>query len=246
MARLVAANRVAVANRYTPISAPTDISGCIAYYDASDVASITKDGGNLVSQWADKSGNANHLVQASGTLQPLYDASSTVGVPTVVFNGSDNYMQATFTLPQPWTIIAGVRILTVSPGVGSNDILWDGKNNVSGAMVVAAASAGSSYNINGGANLTVCAAGVDIPLTALSYCVPWNVFNSTSSAGGIDELQYRSGNAGTSAAGGITLGTLGAGTAARCYHAEFSKVAVYNVALSLAQIRRVVRWVRGE
>jgi hypothetical protein len=51
---------------------PKKISGIVAWYDASNLASITKDGGNLVSQWSDISGNAKHLTQATGSAQPLF------------------------------------------------------------------------------------------------------------------------------------------------------------------------------
>jgi hypothetical protein len=49
---------------------PASLAGLAAWYDASDAASITSSGG-AVSQWNDKSGNARHLVQATGSSQPI-------------------------------------------------------------------------------------------------------------------------------------------------------------------------------
>lgn len=59
----------------TPSFAPTDISGLQLWLDATDSDTITESGGS-VSQWDDKSGNANHAVQASGSLQPTYTGSA--------------------------------------------------------------------------------------------------------------------------------------------------------------------------
>ena len=51
---------------WTPSNIIDDV---VAWYDASDTNTITESAG-AVSQWDDKSTNANHLVQATGSLQP--------------------------------------------------------------------------------------------------------------------------------------------------------------------------------
>jgi hypothetical protein len=61
------------------IGAPTDLAGCELWLDAQDLASITKDGSNLVSQWSDKSGNAKHAVQATPANQPTYNTTGLGG-----------------------------------------------------------------------------------------------------------------------------------------------------------------------
>lgn len=50
--------------------APTDITGCIGWYDASHAGSFTYHSGTLVSQWNDRSGSGNHLVSASSGVAP--------------------------------------------------------------------------------------------------------------------------------------------------------------------------------
>ena len=45
------------------------------WLDANDESTITKDGSNYVSQWADKSGNGNHATQGTGNLQPVHDTT---------------------------------------------------------------------------------------------------------------------------------------------------------------------------
>jgi hypothetical protein len=65
------------------IAAPTELSGCVLWLDAMDLTSIAKDGSNLVSAWNDKSGNANHAVQATGANQPTYSAAGFGGNPCI-------------------------------------------------------------------------------------------------------------------------------------------------------------------
>lgn len=51
---------------------PLDISDMMCWHDASDITTITKDAGDLVSQWDDKSGLARHLKQTTGSDQPKW------------------------------------------------------------------------------------------------------------------------------------------------------------------------------
>ena len=67
--------RVSTYNSFTP----TVFIGCTLWLDAADSSSISTTGGN-VTQWRDKSGNANHTT--AGTGQPTYTS------PFVVFGGS--------------------------------------------------------------------------------------------------------------------------------------------------------------
>jgi len=71
--------------------APTDISGCISWFDADDASTIT--GTTLVSNWADKSGNTASfpydtadLSESSSSLQPSINTGSLNGKNTIDFN----------------------------------------------------------------------------------------------------------------------------------------------------------------
>jgi hypothetical protein len=66
---------VSIYNNFTP----TVFIGCTLWLDAADSSSISTTSGN-VTQWRDKSGNANHTT--AGTGQPTYTS------PFVVFGGS--------------------------------------------------------------------------------------------------------------------------------------------------------------
>lgn len=85
---------------------PTDIPGLSAWYDFTDLATITKDGSNLISQINDKSGNSRHAIQVTPASQPLYQAAGLEGYPCASFDGVDDWLEATFTLPDyPFTVI---------------------------------------------------------------------------------------------------------------------------------------------
>ena len=65
---------------------PKKISGLALWLDASDLATITKDGSNYVSAWADKSGKGFNVTQATGSAQPLWSAN------TISFDGSSDFL----------------------------------------------------------------------------------------------------------------------------------------------------------
>ena len=71
---------------------PKSISGLAAWYDASNAASITLNG-STVSQWSDLSGNGQHQVQGSASLQPNYSATNANGKPALTTTGTQ-WMQA--------------------------------------------------------------------------------------------------------------------------------------------------------
>ncbi len=57
--------------------------------------------GDIVKAWSDRSGNGHDLVQATTGNAPLLAVPGLNGLPGVVFDGSNDIMQAAFTLPQP-------------------------------------------------------------------------------------------------------------------------------------------------
>ncbi len=70
---------------------PTDITGCKLWLDSG--AGVTKDGSDLVSLWADQSGNSNNAAQATGTNQPLWVNSVLNSKPVMRFDGVDNFLR---------------------------------------------------------------------------------------------------------------------------------------------------------
>jgi hypothetical protein len=66
---------------------PTDIAGLQLWLDGADASTITQSGGN-VSQWNDKSGNANNAIQGTGANQPAYATNQIGSLPGITFTGS--------------------------------------------------------------------------------------------------------------------------------------------------------------
>ena len=71
---------------------------------------------DLVSAWADQSGNGYHLVQATETNKPTLQADSTIR-----FDGADNYMDVAVTQTQPLTIAMRFKELSTT----ANDTFID-------------------------------------------------------------------------------------------------------------------------
>jgi hypothetical protein len=73
---------------------PAKLSGLNAWYDATRLSSITKDGSNFVSQFSDLSGNGNHLAQSYTGLRPLYSATGLNNKPSIKFDGVDDILKS--------------------------------------------------------------------------------------------------------------------------------------------------------
>lgn len=68
--------------------APTDIAGCVAWYDAADTATITSSGG-AVSQWNDKSGSGWHVTQSTAGEKPTTNSNTQNSLNVISFDGGD-------------------------------------------------------------------------------------------------------------------------------------------------------------
>lgn len=68
---------------------PQRFYGLQLWLDASDASTITKDGSGFVSQWSDKSGNANHATQGTGSNQPLTGVTLQNAKNVIDFDGGD-------------------------------------------------------------------------------------------------------------------------------------------------------------
>lgn len=110
------------------VFSPLDLSPLL-WLDASDESTITESGG-AVSQWDDKSGNGNHVVQAAGGLQPttgvntfnglnvLYFAYDLLALPSGLlptFNGDVTFFVVCNTTANGFMYPVGGRNLSGSP-----------------------------------------------------------------------------------------------------------------------------------
>ncbi len=77
---------------------PDDLVGLQLWLDADDSSSLIVDMSNLVSQWNDKSGNANNATQMTVGSQPKFISSVTSNRQTVNFDGVDDFLAAAGTV----------------------------------------------------------------------------------------------------------------------------------------------------
>lgn len=80
---------------YTPTAGGLTYDDLVTQMKLSADTGITKDGSDLVSQWDDQGVYISNVTQSSGTLQPLWVASSINSQPVVRFDGVDNYLYTT-------------------------------------------------------------------------------------------------------------------------------------------------------
>jgi hypothetical protein len=74
-----------------PLWSPAQIN-TLLWLDASDSNTITEDSGE-VSLWKDKSGNNNDVSQNTPLYQPAIDDITMGGLPTMTFDGSDEWLE---------------------------------------------------------------------------------------------------------------------------------------------------------
>ncbi|MDD5707722.1 MAG: autotransporter-associated beta strand repeat-containing protein, partial [Kiritimatiellae bacterium] len=79
---VVGAGVLAVAGPTTPVT-----NNLLAWFDAADASTITKDGGNLVSAWASK-GSYTGSATASGSARPVFVTGAVNGRPAIRFDGT--------------------------------------------------------------------------------------------------------------------------------------------------------------
>lgn len=159
---------------------PPDIPATpFARYRASELALSNSD---PVSTWADEGSGGNDLVQATGTAQPTYESAGFNGNPSVLFDGTSDWMQTALygaSDPQPHTIVVMFEYVTVSST--AVQVVCDGGTNVSSgrhAIQHRGNQTGDPWSMFAGQNLDasdtpVGKAGVDLCIVA--------IFNGASS-----------------------------------------------------------------
>jgi hypothetical protein len=77
-------------------------SGLKMWLDANDSSTITLNG-STVSQWNDKSGTGNHVSNGTAGSQPTYQATGFNSLPTVSFDGSNDFLGKSSVVDVPST-----------------------------------------------------------------------------------------------------------------------------------------------
>lgn len=215
--------------RFSTAFSPSDISGLHAWYDASDLASITKDGSDRVSQWNDKSGNAYHLAQATGGNQPLWVDAAQNGLAVIRTDGSRfmNYDWAT--LAQPFTVICCSELPNsnsriIISGQAPDDIyVWHKSGNA------------NEWRVNAGTEVNFTDAGL---LGADAYATL--IFNGASSAFRVNGVSKSTSNPGSGGLTGLTISRNGnSGGTAFFGELDYFEIIIYNKALNSTEYGQV-------
>ncbi len=214
-------------SRFVSGFSPLDISGCIVWLDASDASTITK-ASDLVSQWNDKSGEANHIAQGTGTNQPLWVDSVQNGLPIIRFDGTDNFMdRATFTggeEAQPTTIFIVCKFPTSS---GARFIIDGGTTSKRHALYETTVYGMTTSVLNG-------TGGTLDTTNILLYTA---IFDGASSVFYKDQVSQFTPSLGTEALNGTTLGKDFGGSAYS--NIDVAEILIYNARVSAGDITLV-------
>lgn len=182
-----------------------------------------------VSQWNDYSGNRRNLLQATGAAQPVAD-----GKGGITCDGVATFMQATFTLAQPYVIAALVNQVSWT----STNVIMDGVTNNTAAIVQTTTT--PQLNLNAGSS--ACA---QTGATLGQWKSLIAVGNGANCALFAESLTGATGNAGTGGPGGITLGASGDGTT-KFGNCGFREVIIFNYLLDDQKIRLVRKYLEAQ
>jgi hypothetical protein len=183
-------------NRYSlsMVWNPLEYLSTMFYYDAE--LGVTKDESDKVSAWADQSVHGYNQAQANGDLQPIWTADQLNGLPVIVFNGIDDYMQSTFgaTYAQPNTIVLVGKWVTKA----GLEVCLDGIDN-------------NNFNSLRDRNLNKYAlfAGNNVNSATLitgNYETVVAIFNGASSEIILDGVSIMTDNPGNKSTTGLTIG----------------------------------------
>ena len=104
---------------------PTSVGGCILWLDANDSTTVTQSA-NLISQWTDKSGSANHATQSTNSNKPTYGSSG--GQSYVFFNGGQFLLTAITSQPTQETVFFVFKKTVADPTYVNTTILGTTKS----------------------------------------------------------------------------------------------------------------------
>lgn len=236
----------------------TTTNSIVSWYDPSDISTLFQDAagttpvtadGDPVGLMMDKSGNGNHVSQATSTKRPIYHTSG--GISWLTFDGVDDYLQSAGTIALvdgsgQYSVGAGVNF---SNGVAALQCVIDSDNlsaprlsqlmrcNAGNLESIAFDTAGNTFTDSCGP-LT---AATDVAITAIASSTAVEAFINGSG----DGSTARSGTPAT-AAGWLTIGTFTGGTTAAPFKGKYYGSANYQGALNSTDHAALVSYLQGK
>lgn len=182
-------------NGYKKTSGPPAVlsdGNTAAWYKSDEAATITQ-AANKVSQWNDFLGSGRNLTS------PNADSTPTWSVNGIEFNGVFNYMTSSFTLTQPEFTYIVVKIFSDAAGA-----LYCGANSGANCPVYINSISGGVATLTMEAGGGALSAG-NAPVG--SFIILRTFFNGAGSKFIINSLSPNTGNPGTNALTGFTIGS---------------------------------------
>lgn len=202
------------------------VASCAAWFRGSDLGAVD----SAISSWADQSGNGRNAIQATGSNQPLVKMGVN-GKKGALFDGSNDYLQtAAFTLNQPYTIFAVVKLAAVSDGETVTSNL---SGTQAGQIIVDNPGGGSKWYLYSPTGQNTLISPTVNP-TILSA-----VFDGAASLASVDGVATAALSPGTNALNGLTIGASYTLAALSCLTGYIYEIIVYNTALTTAQRQQV-------
>jgi len=219
---------------WTPAS-PTSGGGVSphVWYDADQITGLSD--GDAVATWPDIGPNGDDVTQGTPAARPLYKTSILNGKPVVRFDGSDDYLQGALTnagaTTQPATIFAVAQLDATVLDDGATRPIIDGDDSGHRTLLYKSGiPSPDSWGIYAGTALYGSAGDSDTNI----WCA---LFNGASSQFWLNGISEASGDAGSRALDGITIGALYDG--ARPWKGDIAEIIVYDAGLSNADKNEV-------
>ena len=202
---------------------PTPVAGLRLWYDASDESTVTLNG-SRVSALDDKSGNGDHLTQATAGIQPLYVLGAQNGLNGILYNSTrkDKLARSLGTINQPHTVF-----VVANTGGSGNRFILHGLSSVYQAYKSSAV--GQKIIINGGS-----AAAVGSTVFGSEMIMHTLVYNAASSLLFLNrDVNPISANPGS---GGILTGLeVGASGSGSGWSGHINEIRLYNELLTVPE-----------
>lgn len=218
---------------------PALLANNILWLDANDLATLAQDNagatpvtatGQSVGRWLDKSGQGNHVTQATGSAKPTYTTNGLNGLPVLSFDGGDS-LDTVATLNQnSATLFAVIRTGTLS---GTFRGILNACSNATGGISLVAHSSNNLAIFSGNG----------------SYAQDTNALQSNSNYAvacthnGVTRNLYKDGVAvatNSQALGSLTqairVGSFYNNSASLAWNGYVAEIAVYSRALSATEI----------
>ena len=177
------------------------------WWDATKITGL--EDGDPVGTWSDLSGNGKDLSQASAGNKPTYKTDIQNGLPAVLGDGSDDYINKDWTsVDQPNTHFVAGQFLTLK-----NSLMADSYSTKYQSLGEWDLGGGALFYIHGGTALRGPAGGADTDPHVFSA-----LYNGASSVLREDGAQIAAGNANTQQRRGFQLfADFGESAPAHCY-----------------------------